>query len=353
MHPEFGVENSIDYNKVKDPIPFRRRVFSSDLDGRPIRGNDVLLLIKSDVFKRLDDNDAVSLCCVGILQLVLLGVEDRRPVPNWILRFANDRVSWDNYPWGSYGQLPVERLVPDETEARSRCWVSSKAYFDGRSFEEEQIPRHLNQNNFFEVLSEMNREFEEQRRGYQQMKEKKADMYEKLTRFMEDMRRVPEANTTPIIADQHFGVSDISGFQSNQGVSSALIRWQTTTHSLIYQRHQICNRQISQIGCLHQIGKHLINRISVLQIPKPSIPSQPGTSNWQNPMTSRRQDAGILDPVQIIIRERTENANWTFAKSSTVCLHPENNHFMILTDPHNIGTLDGSVCPFPSWNDAT
>nr|GEY34318.1 hypothetical protein [Tanacetum cinerariifolium] len=140
---KFGVENSTDYNKAKDPIPFRRRVFSSDLDERPIRGKDGLLLIES------------------ILQLVLLGVDDRRLVPNRILR------------------------------------------------------------------------------GYQQMKEKNADMYEKMTRFMEDMRRVLEANTTPIIADQHFGVRDISGFQSYQ----------------------------------------------------------PGTSNRQNPMTSRRQDAGILDLV--------------------------------------------------------
>nr|GEZ20414.1 phospholipase-like protein [Tanacetum cinerariifolium] len=160
----------------------------------------------------------------GILQLVLLGVKDRLHVPNWILRLANDRVSWDNYTWGSYvwpilykhlrdanvkrwqplyasepaneidtksysiegfawafktwilesfraatddyytryrrhprivawsskrkfyqnmlkpmlhGKLPVQRLVPDETEARSRWWVSSRAYFDGRSFEEE------------------------------------------------------------------------------------------------------------------------------------------------------------------------------------------------------------------------
>nr|GFC31420.1 hypothetical protein [Tanacetum cinerariifolium] len=40
------------------------------------------------------------------------------------------------------------------------------------------------------------------------------------SRFMEDMRRVSEANTTPIIADQHFGVSDISGSQSYQGVPS-------------------------------------------------------------------------------------------------------------------------------------
>ncbi|GKD29080.1 phospholipase-like protein [Tanacetum coccineum] len=57
--------------------------------------------------------------------------------------------------------------------------------------------------------------------------------------------------------------------------------------------------------------------------------------------------------IQILIRERTENANWTLAKSGTVCLHQENNCFMILTDPHNIGTLDGSVRPFPSWNDVT
>nr|GEW13622.1 phospholipase-like protein [Tanacetum cinerariifolium] len=336
---KFGVENPTDYNKAKYPIPFRRRVFSSNLDGRPVRGKDVGLLIESDVFKKLDDNDAVSLCCVGIFQLVLLGVEDRRPIPNWILRLANDRVSWDNYPWGSYvwptlykhlrdanvkrwqplyvsdptnetdtksysiecfawafktwileffraatndyytryrrhprivawslkhkfyrhmlkpmlhvRQLPVERLVPDETEARSRWWVSSRAYFDGRSFKDEHIPRHLNRNNYFEVPSEMYREFKEQRRGYQQMKEKNDDMRE---------QSWPEG-------------------------------WLSSDHM----------------------------------------------DSW----------------IQILIRERTENANWTLAKSGTVCLHQENNRFMILMDPHNIETLDGSVRPFPSWNDVT
>nr|GEX31004.1 hypothetical protein [Tanacetum cinerariifolium] len=83
---KFGVENWIDYNDEKEPIPFRRRVFCSSLDGRPIRGKNVKTLINSEAFKTLDDNDAVSLCCAGILQLVLLGLEDRRPIPNWILR---------------------------------------------------------------------------------------------------------------------------------------------------------------------------------------------------------------------------------------------------------------------------
>ncbi|GJV77068.1 phospholipase-like protein [Tanacetum coccineum] len=198
---KFGVENSTDYNKAKDPIPFRRRVFSSDLDGRPIRGKDVELLIVSDVFKKLDDNDVVSLCCVGILQLVLLGVEDRRVVPNWILRLANDRVSWDNYPWGSY------------------VWPT--------------LYKHLR-----------------------------------------------DANVK---------------------------RWQ------------------------------------------PLYASDPTNETD----TKSYSIEGFAWAFKVLIRERTENANWTLAKSGTVCLHQENNRFMILTDPHNIGTLDGSVRPFPSWNDVT
>ncbi|GJS59031.1 phospholipase-like protein [Tanacetum coccineum] len=264
---KFGVENWTGYNDESEPIPFRRRVFSSSLDGQPIRGKHVVALINSEEFKKLDNNDAVSLCCLGILQLVLLGLEDRRLVPSWILRLANDRDGWDNYPWGSHvwptlykqlkdanvrrwpalyatkptdevdkknysltgflwafktwilesfraatndyytryhrlpriftwsskntfylrmlkpflhvRQLPVERLVPDEIEARSRWWVSSRAYFDGRNIEDEQIPCHLNRNNYFEVPSEMYREFEEQRRGYRQMMQKSDDMYEK------------------------------------------------------------------------------------------------------------------------------------------------------------------------------
>ncbi|GJV91307.1 hypothetical protein Tco_1539120 [Tanacetum coccineum] len=56
---KFGVEYSDDYDEKDKPIPFRRR-------------------------------------------LVLLGLEDRRAIPNWILRLENDRDGWDDYPWGSY-----------------------------------------------------------------------------------------------------------------------------------------------------------------------------------------------------------------------------------------------------------
>nr|GFC59056.1 hypothetical protein [Tanacetum cinerariifolium] len=79
---QFGVEYSDDYDDKDEPIPFRRRVFPSCLDGKRITGKNVEDLIDSDMFKKLDDDDVVSLCCIGILQLVLLGLEDRHPVPN-------------------------------------------------------------------------------------------------------------------------------------------------------------------------------------------------------------------------------------------------------------------------------
>ncbi|GJW51416.1 CBS domain-containing protein CBSCBSPB1-like protein [Tanacetum coccineum] len=117
----FGVENLADYDDVESRIPFRTHVFPSYLDVEPITGNMVFKIIDDELFDRLHDDDAVSLCCLGILQLVLLGVEGKRRIPDWLLRLANDR-----------GNLPVERLTPDETEARSDWWISSRAYFNGR-----------------------------------------------------------------------------------------------------------------------------------------------------------------------------------------------------------------------------
>nr|GEW94621.1 hypothetical protein [Tanacetum cinerariifolium] len=87
----FGVENLADYNNVELPIPFRRRVFPSSLDGEHITSNMVFRIIDDELFDRLHDDDAVSLCCLGILQLVLLGVEGKRRIPDWMLRLANDR----------------------------------------------------------------------------------------------------------------------------------------------------------------------------------------------------------------------------------------------------------------------
>nr|GEZ81194.1 hypothetical protein [Tanacetum cinerariifolium] len=121
---------------------------------------------------RLHDEDAVSLCCLGILHLVLLGVEAKRMILNWLLRLENNRPTneidkkvysifgytwafktwilesfrvtatnyyyrYNRYPrvaawkkkrgslWEAWfmiffhENLPAARLTPDETEARS------------------------------------------------------------------------------------------------------------------------------------------------------------------------------------------------------------------------------------------
>nr|GEV95492.1 hypothetical protein [Tanacetum cinerariifolium] len=43
--------------------------------------------------------------------------------------------------------------------------------------------------------------------------------------------------------------------------------------------------------------------------------------------------------MELMIRMRPLNANWTVAYTSTISVHPENNQFIILRDPHVIGTL--------------
>nr|GEW53007.1 hypothetical protein [Tanacetum cinerariifolium] len=214
-------------------------------------------------------------------------------------------------------------LVPDEIEARSRWWVSSRAYFDGRNIEDERIPRHLNRNGYFEVPSEMYREFKEQRMGYKQMMEKSDDMYKKMSRLMEDMRvgQVPQANKEPIIADQHYGISDLSRFQSNQKKGKA-----------------------AKLSPLDLGNTFVDENVSGEDV---TITGVQQTDNffYKNVDPDKHMNSWI----QILIRERAENDNWTLSKSGTICLHPENNHFMILTDPHIIGTLDGSMRPYPSW----
>nr|GEV90932.1 phospholipase-like protein [Tanacetum cinerariifolium] len=88
----FGGENLTDYNDDALPIPFRRWVFLSYLDGEHITGSMVFRIINDELFDRLYDDDDVSLCCLGILQLVLLGVKGKRRIPDWMLRLANDRI---------------------------------------------------------------------------------------------------------------------------------------------------------------------------------------------------------------------------------------------------------------------
>nr|GEW42888.1 eukaryotic translation initiation factor 3 subunit A-like [Tanacetum cinerariifolium] len=163
----FGVEYSADYNNEDEPIPFRRRVFSSAKDG----------------------------------------FEDRSKVLDWIIRLANDRDGWDKrYPravaWHAKRKffrnmlrdhLPIARLTPDDTEAGLGWWVSSRNFIDnwmnkkgGGTNYEKDVERDK--------------------------------MYDQVRNFMNDMNvgSVQQAKKELIIVGQHYEISDLSRFQSLQ-----------------------------------------------------------------------------------------------------------------------------------------
>ncbi|GJT20612.1 phospholipase-like protein [Tanacetum coccineum] len=225
---KFGVEYSDDYDDNDKPIPFRRRVFPSCLDGKRITGKDVEDFIESKSFKKLDNDDAVSLCCIGILQLVLLGLEDRRAVPNWILRLANDRDVWDDYPWNSY-VWPT--LYYQQRDANVKRWLPLYA----------TEPTNEDDKKSYSIFR-----FTWAFKGQ--------NIFEQMKKYIEELNVDTRANREPIIADQHYGISDLSGFQSIQGGPSP---FQTPKNNSIFNMGTPTNWQTS-------------------------MPSQPGSSNWQS-----------------------------------------------------------------------
>ncbi|GJV75409.1 hypothetical protein Tco_1506993 [Tanacetum coccineum] len=137
-----------------------------------------------------------------------------------------------------HGRVPAERLIPDEIEAGSGWWVSSRAYFDGRVSEAERIPRT--------------------KKWVGSNEETRPKYFEKMNKFMEDMSVGTGAYKEPIIVDQHYGISDLSRFQSMQGGPSS---FQTPANNSFFNMGTPTNWQTP-------------------------IPWQPGSSNLQSQMPS-------------------------------------------------------------------
>ncbi|GKB86549.1 hypothetical protein Tco_0958821 [Tanacetum coccineum] len=60
------------------------------------------------------------------------------------------------------GNIPVARLTPDDYEARSDWWISSRAYFDGFIDQVERVPFDLSRQNMYEIPCDIYRQFAEQ-----------------------------------------------------------------------------------------------------------------------------------------------------------------------------------------------
>nr|GEV38869.1 hypothetical protein [Tanacetum cinerariifolium] len=409
----------------------------------------------------------VLVTCRSILQLVILGVESRLVVPDWMLRLVNDRVAWNKYPWGSYvwptlysqlrnanfkrwsplyvaqptneddvktysifgytwafkilesfrvtaimyfdrynryprvaawskkkgkGNMPAARLTPDDNDARSDWWIS-------------KIERN---------------------------KKEVDNIKEEMRKFRQEMNVQPvrQENKEPIIVEQHYGLSDFSQFQSMQSGPSSFQRHVNSSYFNMGTPSNFQTPMPSQPGSsdwqrqmpayhliwVGQICKPLLRRIMMLmayltrifriekkreqipnkykltpfmeQPPTTILPKQrinktknKGKKATLSPLNLRGafEDGNVEDNnvmffgfqftgnflmyenveptkhmnswMKLLIGRRNAKANWTVAYTSTISVHPKNNRFIIPTDQHVIGTLDGTTRSYPAWND--
>lgn len=98
-----GLRFGIEFKEFLEcrPTPFRRRVFSSVYDGSSITVGMVHDKFYSEDFDKLSDIDAVRFSLVGLLVLVLLGLEFNYRVENWIWSLVDNLDAWNMYPWGN------------------------------------------------------------------------------------------------------------------------------------------------------------------------------------------------------------------------------------------------------------
>ncbi|GJV81024.1 hypothetical protein Tco_1516894 [Tanacetum coccineum] len=145
------------------------------MDGNHITGRMLLAKIKSKEFDTLNNDDAVGVCLLAILELVLLGHEPRHNVSDWCLRNANVKLlealyatpiapdsalpkySLMGFTWAFKGARPNRRLTPDAFEAQAEWWVSSRAFFEGHYREPPRISSPVNQHSRDDVPEDIYR----------------------------------------------------------------------------------------------------------------------------------------------------------------------------------------------------
>ncbi|GJW45511.1 transposase, MuDR, MULE transposase domain protein [Tanacetum coccineum] len=87
--------------------------------------------------------------------------------------------------------MPAARLTPDNNEARSDLWISSRAYFDGFICQVERVPFDLSRHNMYEIPSDIYREFDEQKREIERNKKEVDNIKKEMRKFREEMNVQP------------------------------------------------------------------------------------------------------------------------------------------------------------------
>nr|GEV33469.1 phospholipase-like protein [Tanacetum cinerariifolium] len=349
----FGVQNWAEYD-TKERIPFRQRVFLSYLDWKPITGIDIANMIVDHSFAQLYDNDVVSLYCLGILQLVILGVESRRVVPDWMLRLANDRVAWNKYPWGSYVWPTLYFQLRNENVKR---WLP---LYVVEPTNEDDVKTYSIFGYTWAFKTWILESFRVTTIRYFD----RYNQYPRVAAWIKKKRRqemnvhpVQQENKEPIIVEQHYELSDFSQFQSMQNIPNRGKREQFPSK---YKLASFMKQPPTTILPKQRVNKTKnkgkkanLSPLNLRGAFEDDNVEENNVTFLGSQFTSNLLIYENVDPIkmELLIRRRNAKANWTVAYTGTISVHPKNNRFIIPTDQHVIGTLDGTTRPYPAWND--
>ncbi|GJT86332.1 hypothetical protein Tco_1068049 [Tanacetum coccineum] len=229
----FGPKSSDHY--VEGINPFKRLLFGSDIDGGHITGQMLLDKINDEEFSKLQDKDAVAVCQIAVLHLILLGRQPAHNIPEWWFRYANNS-RWDRFyacqalpnrppakytlsgfTWAFKGARPNRKLRPDDIEAKAEWWVCSRDFFDGRIREAPPMPPLVNLTSKFDVPKYIDQRFDEQQQIIKELQKKN----EGQDRLLNEMYNFYKGQSKDVDVREHSGLNDFSGFQNSQGFRQA------------------------------------------------------------------------------------------------------------------------------------
>nr|GEY50018.1 hypothetical protein [Tanacetum cinerariifolium] len=247
--------------------------------------------------------------------------------------------------------MPAARLTPDEIKARSDWWIFSRAYFDGgicRRIRPLPIGNLLSPR----ILNILNQGRREQRpsfyKGSPYMEQPPSTVLPK-KHGNKAKNNVNKSNLSPL------NLGNTLDDENEGGDGIIFLSVQFTSNYLVYE-----NVDVSKVR-----QENYVDYMDFLNNPEPVyldcymkgylVP----VTFWQQlvphlcmPDFDSNTPVGWLSgEMELLIRNRPNNAPWTVAYTNTISVRSKNQCFLIETEQHAIGILDGSTCPYPAWND--
>ncbi|GJU02686.1 putative reverse transcriptase domain-containing protein [Tanacetum coccineum] len=318
-------------------MPFRRRVFVSCSDGKTITiGQLYRNITNKEEFRLLDDLDAVRLCLLDLKDVT----HERRELhfnAEGTIREEPPKYSLHGFMWAF--KANATWLTPDEMEVRMPLWVACNAYFEGSNTDAPPDGKIKHLKDELKKLRSMTQE---------------------------------PVQHEPMFVSEHCGLSDFSQFQNKQGFKQA---WQSTPHDAYgVDAGDLSDRAFCTQPSLHRLllmfknglarvgGKKRTANIARFDLGKAVDGEDAGGGDDVDITDACFTEVSItmynVNPskhinawIELLIRTRLPNTQWTVAKAGTTSLYPKEPHTPIpLLDQAVKGTLDSTTPLYPSWD---